>query len=365
MRLAIVLALCVAGGLSGCVSSTVLVNNDKASDVVKAKSFSAYHEVLLMPPKEDPRNVVPRVAHDLEAMGFQVLLLDPSKPLEAAQGTGFVVGRDGWLLTCAHVVGEQKEATVTLDGQRYIADVRKADSKADLALLKLRDPLPAGMAPLALRRSKAAAMGEDVYTIGYPLSRMLGNKARMTKGLLSATSGLHDDEKEVQVSAEIQPGNSGGPLLDRDGSVIGIVNRTISPAAVAQSTGGALPQNVNFAIKVSPVVDFIKDAEPQAYQSLAFDAGAGLEGSARAVAKIQAGVVGPDSERNDKMIVRLSYISMWDVWYRFRAFVLAAYDYETLEPLFAAGQGHDNLVSNEDVVIRDTMGQFRRAIATR
>jgi serine protease Do len=83
------------------------------------------------------------------------------------------------------------------------------------------------------------------------------------------------------------------------------------------------------------------------------------------VAKIQAGAVGPDSQRADKMLVRFAYISMWDMWYRFRLFALAAFDYETQESLFIAGQGRDNVISNEDVVVRDTLEQFRKAIRAR
>lgn len=352
--------------LAGCAASTQLVTNDKVSESVKSKSFKSYKEVLFVPPKEDKRNVVPRVVAEIERMGFQVKMMDPNKPIDAPQGTGFLIGDGGWMLTCAHVMGEQKVATVTLDGKRLLADVVKSDEKADLALLRLRERAPDGAAVLAFRAAaKPATMGEDVFTIGYPLSRLLGNSARMSKGLLSATAGLKDNPNEVQVSAEIHPGNSGGPLLDREGNVIGVVNKTINPAAVAQATGGALPQNVNFAIKAQPVLDFLKGADDKAFAALHFDRGGGLERANRGVARVQAGEVAPDAERDRKMLVRLGYVSMWDMWYRFRVFVLAAYDYESQEPLFIAGQGRDNIVSNEDVVIRDTLEQFRKAISAR
>jgi serine protease Do len=365
MSIRSVAALSVAALLAACSASTQLVTNDKASEVVKAKSFKAYREVILIPPKDDPRHIVPRVAGDIEAMGFHVRVVDPAKPLEGSQGTGFVIGA-GWLLTCAHVIGEQKEATVTLAGKRLIADVVKADAKADLALLKLREPLPEGAQALAFRAAaKPAVMGEEVSTIGYPLSRLLGNSARMTRGLLSATAGLRDDDKQVQVSAEIQPGSSGGPLLDRNGNVIGVVNQTINPSAVARATGGALPQNINFAIKAVPVLDFVKGADARAFAALEYDRTSALESASQGVAKIQAGVVGADSERNDKMVVVLRYVSHLDVWYRFSVFVLQAFDYETQEGLFIAGQSKDNMVSNEDVVIRDTMAQFKKAVSAR
>lgn len=358
--------LAAAVFLGGCASSTQLITNEKASDAVKAKSFKNYREVLLIPPKEDPRQLVPRIVREIEEMGFKVKLVDPVKPLDGMQGTAFVIGAEGWMLTCAHVMGDAKEATITLGGKRLLADVVKADAKADLALLKLREPLPPGTPVLSFRvADKPAAMGEDVFTIGYPLSRMLGSGARMTKGLLSSTTGLRDNDKEVQVSAEIQPGNSGGPLLDRDGAVIGVVNRTINPAAVAQATGGALPQNVNFAIKAQAVLDFVKAADAKAHAALVSGAASNLEQAGKGVARVQSGIAAADAERVDKMVVRFSYVSMWDLWYRFRLFVLAAFDYETQEGLFVAGQGRDNLVSNEEVVIKDTLAQFRRAVAAR
>ena len=352
--------------LGGCAASTQLVHNDKASAEVKARSFKSYKEVLLVGPLEDKRNVMPRAKAELESMGFVIRVMDPTKPIEGTQGTAFVISAAGHLLTCAHVLGAIKEATITLDGKRYLADVLKADKDADLALLKLREPLPAGAPLISFRGSaKSAAMGEEVFTIGYPLSRILGSGARMSRGLVSAANGLRDNPKQLQVSAEIHPGNSGGPLLDREGQAVGVISQTINPWRVAQATGGALPQNINFAIKNEPTLAFLKAADAGVYGGLAFDQGGGLERANRAVARIQAGVVTADAERRDKMVVRLNYVSMWDLWFRFRLFVLAAFDFETQEPLFAAGQGRDSMVSNEEVVIKDTFDQFRKAIASR
>jgi serine protease Do len=272
--------LVTAAVLAGCATAPppVLVNNTRLSEAVKARSFKSYREVLLVPPRSDPRQIGPRLKSQIEAMGYQVRLMDPTKSIEAPQGTAFVVGAEGWMLTCAHVMGQEKVGTITLNGQRLLADVVKSDAKADLALLKLREPLPAGTAVLPFRTAaKPTTMGEDVFTIGYPLSRMLGNTARMSRGLLSATAGLRDNQQEVQVSAEIHPGNSGGPLLDKDGQVIGVVHKIINPAAVQRATGGALPQNINFAIKGQPVLDFLRAADGRAYAAVSFDKPAGME----------------------------------------------------------------------------------------
>lgn len=352
--------------LAGCAARTVLVENPRVSAAVKARSFKSYKEVLFVPPPQDPRLVVPRMVKAFEDMGYRVTLVTKDKPVDTPQGTAFLITREGHLLTCAHVLGDYKQATLMLDGKRQVADVLKADKAADLALLKLREPLPAGAPVLSLRDpARAYAMGEDVFTIGYPLSRILGNSPRMSKGLLSATAGLRDDPKQVQISAEIHPGNSGGPVMDKDGNVLGVVQQTLNPARVAQATGGALPQNVNFAIKNPPVVEFLRGASPAALAGLVFDAGGGLAAANRAVAKVQAGLMPSDEERRDKMVVRFAYQSVWDIWYRFRVFVLMAEDYETRESLFAAGQGRDVLSSTEDTVISDTLEQVKKALATR
>lgn len=343
-----------------------MIVNDKASPELKAKSYRDYKEILFIPPKEDPRNVVPRTVQALEGMGFKVRVMDAEKPIEAAQGTAFLVSADGHVLTCAHVLDSATTATVILDGKRYFADVVKADKNADLALLKLREKPPEGAAVLGFRAAaKGYSMGEDVFTIGYPLSSLLGNSARMSKGLVSATAGMRDDPKQLQVSAEIQPGNSGGPLLDHEGQVVGVIQQTLNPWRMAQATGGSLPQNINFAIKAGPVLDFVKDASPETHAALRFDQGGGLERANHGVAKILAGIVPDDTSRRDKMVVRLNYYSIWDVWYRFRFFVLSAFDFETQETLFVTGQGRDNLISNEDVVMKDTFEQFRKAVRSR
>jgi S1-C subfamily serine protease len=251
-------------------SSVQLATNNRLSDAVKAKSFRTYKDVLFVPPADDRRNLAPRIAEGIGKLGYTVRTMDPRRPLDAPQGTAFVIDAGGWLLTAAHVVGTQREATVTLNGKRLIADVFKADAQADLALLKLREAPPAGTSVLRFRpAAKPAQLGEEVSTLGYPLSRLLGNSVRMSRGLLSATAGLRDDPRELQVSAEIQPGSSGGPLLDRDGNVIGVIVKTLNPQAVARASGGALPQNVNFAVKGAPVLDFIKGADKALFDGLA------------------------------------------------------------------------------------------------
>lgn len=347
--------------LTGC-GSTQLVRNEDATAAVKDKSFGSYSQVLLLPPKDDRRKVVPRVVAEFRRMGYEVEVLDPAKPVEAAQGTGFLITSAGHLLTAAHVVGDHSITTVDLGGTRRYAKVLASDKEKDVALLQLETPASDLPAPLSLRSGSRYGMGEEVFTIGFPLSRLLGNSARMSKGLVSATTGIRDNPAQVQISAEIQPGNSGGPLLDKDGQVLGIVVQTINPWKIAQSTGGALPQNINFSVKNDPVVEFLKSTSPETYAALSYDRRTTFEDAHKAVVKVLAGRVAPEHERGKKLFVRFEYQSIWDLWYRFRSFVVSVYDYDAEELLFVAGQGRDNMVSTEDVVIKDTLVQVRKGL---
>jgi serine protease Do len=358
MLFAIPLTVC------GCASSTLLVNNHQLSQETKSKGLTAYKEAILIQPPEDPRTLMPRVIQELQNLGYKVTSVRHDQPLEAPQGTAFLISADGYLLTCAHVIGEANEATVFLNAKRLYADVVKKNSEEDLALLKLRDPAPADAVPLGFRTSRPYSMGEEVFTIGYPLSRMLGENARMSRGMVAATTGLKDDPKRLQVSAEVQPGNSGGPLLDREGQVIGVIQQTINPWRVVQSTGGALPQNINFSIKTESVLKFIGES-PQTFDvSSNLNHGKGLDKAGLGVAKVLAGIVKNEEDRRETIVVKVNYVSFWDLWYRFRIFVVSVFDFETQEPLFAVGQGRDNMFSNEDVVIRDTFAKFKKAIGT-
>ncbi len=205
-------------------------------------------------------------------------------------------------------------------------------------------------------------MGEDVFTIGYPMSSILGDSARMSKGLLSATAGIKDNPDQVQISAEIAPGNSGGPVLDEQGQVIGVVQQTLNPWVVAKETGGALPQNVNFANKSSRVLAFIQSNAPDVYRQLQFDVKTSFAQVEPSVVKLRSGIITQEWEEKPKLIVGLKYMSIWDLWFRFLVFVISALDYNTGEVLFVAGQGHDNVASSEDKVIEDTLAEVKTAL---
>ena len=173
-----------------------------------------------------------------------------------SSGSGFVVGV-GRAVTNHHVIdGCQRVSVRTPQGQVLAARVMAGDARRDLALLGFEGN--AGPA-LRFRESPAVARGEMVVTYGFPLSGVLSSGPSLTTGDVSALAGLRDNPLHFQISAPVQPGNSGGPLLDAQANVVGVVVSKLNAMRIAQMTGGDIPQNVNFAIKGSEAVRFLRD----------------------------------------------------------------------------------------------------------
>lgn len=389
MKRAIGLAALVA--LAGCATVQGATKKDA--------SFAKYTKVYLLTFDDDPRDVLPKVQQHLERLGFDVRLADKDSPILGNQGTGVVLSPEGYVLTSAHVLGTAREATVWVDGAQHAADLvyteydpgdePETDQKAkgrsvqelidaslnskenrsieeelrekDLALLKLRSVdqplLPASFAPDPDYR-----MGQDVYTIGFPLSGILGDKPRLNKGLLSATVGAKDNPNFVQMSAEIQPGNSGGPLLNEHGQVIGIVQMTLNPMKVWSQTGGNLPQNVNFAVKNTVIREFLDSAKAQAPLSLREGQIVPFDDVQHSVVQVHSGLVPEGFKEEPKLVCSVSYAYLWDVWFRFQMLDVVLYDLDTQEMLLRAGQYGDNPFSTEAGTLEHTFREIKAKV---
>ena len=186
---------------------------------------------------------------------------DRSKSKVKGNGSGFVVSDDGDIVTNHHVVEDCAQVTVSHAGLPRDAVVQATDDADDLALLKV--PQTTGEAAM-FSRSSRACLGEAVTVAGYPLQGLLSEELNVTNGNISAMAGPGGDARLLQITAPIQPGNSGGPLLDGAGNVIGVVVSKLDAVRVAEVTGD-IPQNVNFAIKGALVRGFL-DIHGIAYQ---------------------------------------------------------------------------------------------------
>lgn len=181
------------------------------------------------PPVATPQPAAPKPPASLRLLG---------------SGSGFIVSNKTYVLTNEHVIERCAVVTVKIDDRDNVATVAARDNRNDLALLRL----PAGKYPIAAFRSNDGLYpGDSVVAIGYPLSDILASEGNVSIGIVSALAGMRNDASLLQISAPIQPGNSGGPLYDSSGNVVGVIVSQLGKNFF--ESDGTLPQNVNFAIK--------------------------------------------------------------------------------------------------------------------
>lgn len=173
-------------------------------------------------------------------------------PHLAATGSGFYVSRAGDLLTNNHVVAQCAAMRISDERNGVPAKVVATDPDRDLALLRAAQPAPAAV----VFRADAPRLGENVVVVGFPLSGLLSSDAIVTSGIVSALAGARNDRRQLQISAPMQPGNSGGPLFDASAHIIGVAVASLSTMRLAQATG-AIPENINFAVKGEEAKQFL------------------------------------------------------------------------------------------------------------
>jgi S1-C subfamily serine protease len=176
---------------------------------------------------------------------------------KSSSGTGFVVSASGHILTNNHVVNGCTDIKGNLGGQPPMAlRVVSKDENNDLAVVQG----PADAFKNFVRiRDRAIHSGESVVAIGYPYHGLLSSDFTVTTGIVSSLSGTMNDTRQLQISAAVQPGNSGGPLLDTTGLIVGIVSSKLDTFRVARATG-TIPENINFAIKTGAIRDFLDNS---------------------------------------------------------------------------------------------------------
>lgn len=174
-----------------------------------------------------------------------------------ASGSGFVLSTNGIIATNYHVIEDATVIDVFINRnnitKKYAAKVLVSDKTNDISLIQIDDSaftsLPA--IPYAVKTS-ILDVGTNVFALGYPMSNILGEEIKVTDGIISSRTGYQGDIVTYQISAPIQPGNSGGPLFDKLGNLVGITNAGVPDA-----------QNVGYAIKASYLRNLI-DVSPVA-----------------------------------------------------------------------------------------------------
>lgn len=158
-------------------------------------------------------------------------------------GTGWYIG-DGRFVTNEHVVRDARSITLHIQGEKRSGRAIVVDPKLDLAVVEVDRPYPnIPVIPI----DTSFEVGETVYAIGYPLAQVLGTRPKITDGILSSDAGIGSDPTNFTISVPVQPGNSGGPLLDEAGNAIGVIASKLKDGV---SSDGDV-ENTNYAVKAS------------------------------------------------------------------------------------------------------------------
>jgi len=225
--------------LSQCLSTTVekIASNEDILNAIKKSYGKPVNEETTKPPSQT--EVLP----------------------EIRTGTGFAISENGIIATAYHVIGGAKTIKVYLSKDSFVsATILRSDPMNDLAVLKIESPIPNFLQIAPMRSVK---MGDKVFTIGFPVSSILGEESKYTEGVVSSISGIKDASSLLQITVPVQPGNSGGPLVNEKGDVVGIITSTAAILPFIKESG-ALPQNINWAVKADylrPLIE-LPEMEP-------------------------------------------------------------------------------------------------------
>ena len=198
-------------------------------------------------------------------------------------GSGFFISNDGLFVTAAHVVEGASEVRIFAQNGEYMARTLFADGSLDIAVLRVEGAR--GVGSLSVVPSGPVRTGDAVFTLGFPQVQLQGAEAKFTDGSISSLSGIGGDPKFFQISVPVQPGNSGGPLVDASGNVVGIIVSRLDEIETLLATG-SLPQNVNYALKSSfvlPLLESLPGVQERLQKPVKLDRPKAIEKAANAV----------------------------------------------------------------------------------
>lgn len=180
-----------------------------------------------------------------------VFLILPLTIFAQSSGTGFLISNNGYIATCYHVIEEATELSVkginNDFSRKYKARIVATDKVNDLAILKIDCNIEI---PISYSfKWDVSDVGQEVFTLGYPLKTTMGEEIKLTNGIISSKSGFQGDITTYQITVPVQPGNSGGPLFDKNGFVIGVIN--------AKHTGA---ENAGYAVKSNVLKNLIQSS---------------------------------------------------------------------------------------------------------
>jgi len=180
---------------------------------------------------------------------------DPNKVVSASSGSGFAVSSNGHVITNHHVIEGCQNVKIHHKGKSIAATVVTFDPRNDLALLK-GDFRPSTVLSLS---TNSPELLQDVYVAGYPFGRKVSTGVKVTKGIISSLTGMGNNFANIQIDAALQPGNSGGPILDDRGNVVGVAVAKLDIKKILKNFG-VIPEDTNFGIKTSVVRSILESS---------------------------------------------------------------------------------------------------------
>jgi len=243
-------------------STTWLMGNK-----IKTETFSELENEGILSIELDDPQTKDKVQSEFIKLYPSLTTSVSSKPSNVkATGSGFAITQNGIIATNAHVIEGSDKFEVLFSNESgnftYQAKMLLKDASNDIALLKIDDKNFKEFSEIPYSINEKTEIGEQVFTIGYPLNSVMGANYKVTNGIISANSGIEDDIRFLQISVPIQPGNSGGPLFDKSGNVVGLTTAKLNSDAV-----GTNVENVNYAIKAAYLLNVLKMI-PDKYSSI-------------------------------------------------------------------------------------------------
>ena len=178
---------------------------------------------------------------------------EDSKLYVIGSGTGFFVSAEGHIVSNDHVVGICRKVATKIEGETKYFNILKTDEVNDLGIIKGDYKSPNFLSI----KADGAEYGEDIVAFGYPLADALSTSVKLTRGIVSSLSGPGNNYSEIQIDAAIQPGNSGGPILNMEGQVVGVASSGLNKLYMLEKAE-YIPENVNFAVASPTLSNFLK-----------------------------------------------------------------------------------------------------------
>jgi uncharacterized protein YjbI with pentapeptide repeats len=243
-------AILIAANLEG---ATLDIENVKIARASGAINIPEATVVVEKKPKPKPKVIAKRQPKKSKPKQTTSRSTTAAKIYSAASGTGFAVTNSGYVITNNHVIKGCMKVKIHQKGKTIPATVVSRDVLNDLALLK-GDFKPSKVFKLS---REAASLTDDIFVVGYPFGNNISSSVKVTKGIVSSLTGLGNNFSNIQIDAALQPGNSGGPIVNEMGNVVGVAVAKLSFKHVLKKFG-TIPENTNFGIKSNVVLNLLQ-----------------------------------------------------------------------------------------------------------